>query len=103
MSARLPGYDAALASSLRHGPVRGLAPSFAALGRMPHLPALLLWGTADDAAPYRLAARVHALVPHAVRVDVQGAPHDLTLSHPGVVSEALVKFFGEGGGKAVKE
>lgn len=32
-SAHLPGYNAALASSIREGPLRSLAPQFAALGR----------------------------------------------------------------------
>lgn len=32
-SAYLPGYNAALASSIRDGPLRNLAPQFTALGR----------------------------------------------------------------------
>lgn len=32
-SAHLPGYNTAIASSIRDGPIRGLAPIFASIGR----------------------------------------------------------------------
>ncbi|KAF9812764.1 hypothetical protein IEO21_06014 [Rhodonia placenta] len=95
-SAYLPGFNPAIASSLRDGPVRSLAPAFAALGRRASKEGtrvLLVWGTADAVVPYRNAARVRTYVPGAELVTIGGAGHDITISHPQEVGEALVQFF----------
>ena len=42
-SAYLPGFNAAVASSLRDGPVRSLAPAYAALGQRASPSVLLVW------------------------------------------------------------
>ncbi|KAI0375962.1 alpha/beta-hydrolase [Pilatotrama ljubarskyi] len=94
-SAYLPGYNPALASSIREGPLRSLAPQFAALGRHSRKTngsVLLIWGTADRVVPYRYAARVQALIPHAELVTIQDGPHDITISHPDEVSRAIIDF-----------
>ncbi|OJT09521.1 hypothetical protein TRAPUB_14020 [Trametes pubescens] len=97
-SAHLPGYNAALASSIREGPLRSLAPQFAALGRHSRKTngsVLIIWGTADEVVPYRYASRVQTLIPHAKLVPIEGGPHDITISHPDEVSRALIQFLGQ--------
>ncbi|KAI0650361.1 alpha/beta-hydrolase [Trametes meyenii] len=94
-SAYLPGYNPAIASSIRDGPLRSLAPQFAALGRHSRKTngqVLIIWGTADSVVPYRYAARIQALIPHAELVTIQGGPHDITISHPERVSQAILEF-----------
>ncbi|KAH8106444.1 alpha/beta-hydrolase [Phellopilus nigrolimitatus] len=92
-SAYLPGYNYAIASSLRDGPLRGLRPSFAELASR-NTKLLLIWGTADNTVPYRYAAHIQALVPNTTLLTVEDGSHDLTVSHPDLVSSALVNFFG---------
>ncbi|KAI0638573.1 alpha/beta-hydrolase [Trametes polyzona] len=94
-SAYLPGYNPAIASSIREGPLRSLAPQFAALGRHSRKTngsVLLIWGTADNVVPYRYASRVQTLIPHSELVTIEGGPHDITISHPNEVSNAILQF-----------
>ncbi|TFK79834.1 alpha/beta-hydrolase [Polyporus arcularius HHB13444] len=96
-SAYLPGYNAALASSIRDGPLRSLAPQFAALGRHSRKTGgkvLVIWGTADKVVPYRYASRVQTLIPHSELVTIDGGPHDITITHGDEVSRALLEFLG---------
>ncbi|KAI0076964.1 alpha/beta-hydrolase [Panus rudis PR-1116 ss-1] len=98
-SAHLPGYNAAIASSIRDGPIRNLAPTFAAVGRKMRKDGgnvLLVWGTNDTVVPYRYAARLQALIPQAELVTIEGGKHDITLSHPSEVVDTLTKFFKSG-------
>ena len=119
-SAYLPGYNAALASSLRDGPLRNLAPQFTALGRhsrktngrvlviwvrlslsgirrwqRAHCDVSLAQGTADKVVPYRYAARVQALLGEetARLVTIEGGGHDVTTARGGEVVRELVGFF----------
>ncbi|KAJ3488514.1 hypothetical protein NLI96_g2794 [Meripilus lineatus] len=94
-SAHLPGYNIAIASSIRDGPLRGLAPTFASVGRRTRKEGgrvLLIWGTRDPVVPYRYAERVQALIPQAELVTLEGAKHDITLSHPEEVGRRLIDF-----------
>lgn len=74
-SAHLPGYNLALASSIRDGPIRNLAPSYVQLGRQTKqtnkhkrqdgnadAKILLVWGTKDRVVPYHYASRVLTLL-----------------------------------------
>ncbi|EIM88616.1 alpha/beta-hydrolase [Stereum hirsutum FP-91666 SS1] len=92
-SAHLPGYNAALASSLRDGPIRGLSSAYKQLGASEH-PVLLIWGTADNTVPYKYAARVQSLVPQAELITIEDGGHDLTISHPDTITSEFVRFFG---------
>ncbi|PSR76101.1 hypothetical protein PHLCEN_2v8689 [Hermanssonia centrifuga] len=99
-SAHLPGYNPAIASSIRDGPIRNLAPVFAQLGRQTRKSggsALIIWGTDDGVVPYRYAKRVQTLIPEAQLVTLQGAKHDLTVTHPEDVVNHLSAFFKEVG------
>ncbi|EIN11020.1 alpha/beta-hydrolase [Punctularia strigosozonata HHB-11173 SS5] len=91
-SALLPGYNAAIASSLREGPVRGQRASYEALGKSGK-DVLLVWGTADTVVPFHHAVDVQGMVPQAKLVTIEGGPHDITLTHPDQVGTALVDFF----------
>ena len=121
-SAYLPGYNIALASSIRDGPLRSLAPQFTALGRHSRKTngsVLAIWvslnfntkckyfdgdtsnysdtptqGTADRVVPYRYAARVQAYIPHAELITIEDGPHDIAVSHPDQVCTALLEFLG---------
>ncbi|KAI0321963.1 alpha/beta-hydrolase [Amylostereum chailletii] len=91
-SAHLPGYNAAIASSLRDGPIRGLSPAFKTLG-VSQNEVLLIWGTADNTVPYRYASIMQTLVPRSELITVDGGGHDLTVSHPDLIVEAFTRFF----------
>lgn len=90
-SAHLPGYNAAIASSLRDGPIRGLRESYEKLG-VSDRKALLIWGTADHTVPYKYATRIQKLLPHSELITVEGGGHDLTVSHPETIVSALMRF-----------
>ncbi|KAH9002272.1 Alpha/Beta hydrolase protein [Lactarius hatsudake] len=92
-SAHLPGYNAAIASSLRDGPIRGLHKSFEALGTS-NRRILLIWGTEDKTVPYKYAARIQGLLPQAELITIQGGGNDLTVSHPETIVSAFTRFFG---------
>ncbi|KAI0303924.1 alpha/beta-hydrolase [Russula brevipes] len=92
-SAHLPGYNAAIASSLRDGPIRGLHESFEKLGAS-NREILLIWGTADNTVPYKYAARMQELLPQSALITVQGGGHDLAVSHPETIVSEFTRFFG---------
>ncbi|KAI0782541.1 alpha/beta-hydrolase [Abortiporus biennis] len=95
-SAHLPGYNLAIASSIRDGPIRSMAPVFASVGRNFRKKGgkvMLIWGTRDSVVPYHYAARVKTLIPIAELVTIEGGKHDLTLSHADEVSRRLIDFF----------
>jgi pimeloyl-ACP methyl ester carboxylesterase len=57
------------------------------------IPALILHGTADNISPIDAAARpLHALLPDANYVAVEGAPHGLLWTHADEVNAALLSF-----------
>ncbi|KAK7038729.1 hypothetical protein VNI00_010614 [Paramarasmius palmivorus] len=101
-SANLAGYNLALSSSLRDGPVRGEERSFKSevwRGRK----LLIIHGTADNTVPYRYAAKIQSLLPrpndtetlkgcHSKVVTIEGGGHDLTISHSKEIVEAIVKW-----------
>jgi len=93
-AALLPGFGRALASSMRYGPLRGEENSFAAIGAS-DMQVLLIWGTEDSTVPYRYAGVLKNLMPQALLVTLDGAEHDLTITHATEVGAALAKFFSE--------
>ncbi len=46
-----------------------------------------------DRLPYKYASRIQELVPNSTLLTIEDGGHDLTISHPSLVSEALIKFF----------
>ena len=95
-SAHLSGYNPAIASSIRDGPLRSLAPAFAALGRQTRKSGgrvLIFWGTEDRIMPYRYAARVQALISESALVTLDGAGHDLTATRAEEITGELMKLF----------
>ncbi|KAF8878581.1 Alpha/Beta hydrolase protein [Gymnopilus junonius] len=90
-SAHLPGYNNALSSSLRDGPIRGQAASFQSAG-FEGKRVLILHGTEDVTVNPKYAAQIAELLPAASNkkmVIVDGAGHDLCVSHSTDVVDAL--------------
>ncbi|KAJ8591238.1 alpha beta-hydrolase [Rhizopogon salebrosus TDB-379] len=90
-SAHLPHYNAAVASSLRDGPIRGLHFAFQTLAYSSNQ-VLLIHGTADKTVPYKYASKIRDLVPHADLVTISNGGHDITITHASDVSAALLRF-----------
>ncbi|KAH0840377.1 Alpha/Beta hydrolase protein [Lanmaoa asiatica] len=94
-SAHLPHYNAAVASSLREGPIRGLAYAFSALSNSSNA-ILLIHGTADKTVPYKYAFKIQDLVPQAKLVTIAGGGHDIAVTHAKEVNAALLYFLSGG-------
>ncbi|KAF9226936.1 alpha/beta-hydrolase [Gyrodon lividus] len=90
-SAHLPYYNAAVASCLRDGPVRGLAYAFTALANSNNQ-VLLIHGTADKTVPYKYASKIQTLVPKAELVTIEDGGYDITVTHANEVIAALLQF-----------
>jgi len=90
-SAHLSGYNAALSSSLRDGPIRGLASAFSSnafRGRK----VLIIHGTNDRTVPYKYAAKIQSLLPEgsiSKLVTIENGGHDLTLTAPQPILDAF--------------
>ncbi|KAF8076921.1 Alpha/Beta hydrolase protein [Lyophyllum atratum] len=96
-SAHLTGYNAALSSSMRDGPIRGQAPSFSSEGFRDRA-VLVIHGTKDNTVNPRYGPLILTLLPPATRersrlITFEGAGHDLTISHHEAVSQAMLEFF----------
>ena len=113
-SAHLPGYNAALSSSLRDGPIRGQAAAFSSDGfkgrrvllihvRFPLYHGSLfhpsiMQGTEDITVNPKYAPLILSMLPPDTRarsklISVDGAGHDLTVSHCTLVADSLIAFF----------
>ncbi|KIK00540.1 hypothetical protein K443DRAFT_679111 [Laccaria amethystina LaAM-08-1] len=96
-SAHLPGYNAALSSSLRDGPIRGQAAAFSSDGFKGRR-VLLIHGTEDVTVNPKYAPLILSMLPSDTRarsklISVDGAGHDLTVSHCTLVADSLTAFF----------
>ncbi|KAG6816219.1 hypothetical protein H0H87_007669 [Tephrocybe sp. NHM501043] len=96
-SAHLTGYNAAISSSLRDGPVRGQASSLSADGWVDRA-VLVIHGTDDRTVNARYAPLILSLLPSSTRershlLTFNGAGHDLTISHSQEVTQAMLDFF----------
>ncbi|EAU82658.2 hypothetical protein CC1G_12426 [Coprinopsis cinerea okayama7 len=96
-SAHLPGYNAALSSSLRDGPIRGQKEAFSSKG-FEGRKVLLIHGTMDTTVDPKYSPQILQLLPKETRrrsklVQVEGAGHDVTLSHPDRVAGAMRAWF----------
>lgn len=92
-SAHLSGYNAALSSSLRDGPIRGQGEAFSSKG-FDNRRVLLIHGTKDITVKPKYSPQILALMPVKTRsqsklVRLQGAGHDLTLTHPERVGDMI--------------
>ncbi|KIK70862.1 hypothetical protein GYMLUDRAFT_32931 [Collybiopsis luxurians FD-317 M1] len=90
-SAHLLGYNGAISSSLREGPVRGEYRSFSSeVWNSRRL--LLIHGTNDDSIPYKYASLIQSILPQNCRskiVTIEGGGHDLTISHPTFIVDQI--------------
>ncbi|KAH9482114.1 hypothetical protein JR316_0004209 [Psilocybe cubensis] len=91
-SAHLPGYNHALSSSLRDGPVRGQRAAFQSKS-FEGKRVLILHGTRDSTVHPKYADKISALLPSAAKqklIMLEGAGHDLSVSHPEQVTAELL-------------
>ncbi|KAF8303279.1 alpha/beta-hydrolase, partial [Clavulina sp. PMI_390] len=90
----LPHYIHLLALTVRHGPLRGMGPIFANLGKMP-IRTLLVHGADDDFVEYRryFEPALTKYFPKAKVVVLEHGRHELAATHPDEVANALVEFF----------
>ncbi|KIK34869.1 hypothetical protein CY34DRAFT_812597 [Suillus luteus UH-Slu-Lm8-n1] len=93
-TAHLPHYNAAVASSLRDGPIRGLHFAFQSLARSSNQ-VLLIHGTADKTVPYKYASKMQTLVPQANLVTISDGGHDITTTHASEVNDLLLHFLAD--------
>lgn len=93
-TAHLPHYNAAVASSLRDGPIRGLHFAFQSLARSSNQ-VLLIHGTADKTVPYKYASKMRTLVPQANLVTISDGGHDITTTHASEVNDLLLHFLAD--------
>ncbi|KAF8806148.1 alpha/beta-hydrolase [Phlegmacium glaucopus] len=94
-SAHLPGYNAALSSSLRDGPIRGQSAAFKSKG-FENKKVLIIHGTEDVTVHPKYSPLIAALLPASTQkklITVEGAGHDVTMSHSKDVSDELSAFF----------
>ncbi|PPQ78903.1 hypothetical protein CVT26_011712 [Gymnopilus dilepis] len=90
-SAHLPGYNNAISSSLRDGPIRGQAASFQSAG-FEGKRVLIVHGTEDVTVHPKYATQIAELLPAGAKkrlVIVDGAGHDLCVSHSVDVVSAI--------------
>ncbi|KAF9535128.1 Alpha/Beta hydrolase protein [Crepidotus variabilis] len=90
-SAHLPGYNAALSSSLRDGPIRGLEAAFRSEGFVGKR-VLILHGTKDVTVLPKYATQIEGLITDQAEkklITIEGAEHDITVSHPTEVLRAI--------------
>lgn len=97
-SAHLSGYNPALSSSLRAGPIRGLQAAFAS-SAFENRRVLLVHGTEDKTVRPGYSQEIWKLLPEETRrrgrvVWVDGAGHDLCLTHAPRVAGEMWEWFG---------
>ncbi|KAG2361606.1 Alpha/Beta hydrolase protein [Suillus spraguei] len=93
-TAHLPHYNAAVASSLRDGPIRGLHFAFQSLARSGNQ-VLLIHGTSDKTVPYKYASKIQSLVPQADLATINDGGHDVIVTHASEVNALLLHFLAD--------
>ncbi|KJA29628.1 hypothetical protein HYPSUDRAFT_195996 [Hypholoma sublateritium FD-334 SS-4] len=91
-SAHLSGYNNALSSSLRDGPIRGQRAAFTS-SAFEGKRVLIMHGTKDVTVNPKYASQIYSLLPSAARVKllkIEGGGHDLSISHSKEVVDALI-------------
>ncbi|KAF5385411.1 hypothetical protein D9757_005387 [Collybiopsis confluens] len=93
-SAHLPGFNNAISSTLREGPVRGEYRSFSSdVWNSRRL--LIIHGTTDNTVPYKYAKMIESALPRHCRseiVTIDGGGHDLTISHPNFLVKEIERW-----------
>ena len=63
------------------------------------VPTLLIGGDQSPLIMHLFMDRIHELLPHAERVTIPGASHDIQVDQPSAVTEAALTFLAGAGGK----
>lgn len=81
----------ALLSTMRHGPICGMAETYARVGRQDRR-TLLIWGREDRTVPFALSDAVRAAMPRAEYHAIDGAGHTPHLERPQLITRLLSTF-----------
>ncbi|KAL1915919.1 uncharacterized protein VTP21DRAFT_6307 [Calcarisporiella thermophila] len=87
------GYLRSFFSSVCHFPLVGLEDAYAALGKIPRVPVLAIWGDKDQTVPYSGAEKLTSRIKHAQLITLPEAGHIIVVTHPETVTRHLVEFF----------
>ena len=85
------GFWRALLSTILYGPIKGMAATYARVGRHDRR-VLLIWGREDRTVPFALSQEVCKAIPRAEFHAIEGAAHAPHLEKPHVVNPILIDF-----------
>jgi pimeloyl-ACP methyl ester carboxylesterase len=85
------GYHYAMVSTLRHGPIYGLGPSYQAIGET-NLPVHVTWSREDSVVPYELSDQLRNYIPRARFNTVKTGKHTINFDRPEWVNPSLMEF-----------
>jgi pimeloyl-ACP methyl ester carboxylesterase len=85
------GFWRALLSTIRHGPIRNMAATYARVGRHERR-VLVIWGREDRTVPFALSEQVRAAMPRAEFHAIEDAAHAPHLEQPELVNPLLIEF-----------
>ena len=89
---RYQGYQRALLSTLRKGPLNDLSALYQQVGKL-DIPVLLVWGKEDQTFPFELSRKAPTIIPQAELLAVDEAGHIPHYERPEQVNPRLVEFF----------
>eukprot|EP01064_Diplonema_japonicum_P017334 TRINITY_DN2540_c2_g1_i1.p1 TRINITY_DN2540_c2_g1~~TRINITY_DN2540_c2_g1_i1.p1 ORF type:complete len:395 (+),score=71.69 TRINITY_DN2540_c2_g1_i1:59-1186(+) len=84
-----------LLSTLLHFPLEDMLHHFKAVGAMPHIKTLLLWGQEDMTNPYHLSSTVHSLLGKRCSFMPLQAGHAIPLTNPEKAVAGLITLLTE--------
>lgn len=85
------GFWRALLSTIRHGPIQGMADVYARVGRHDRR-TLLIWGREDRTVPFVFSNKVLEAIPNAEFHALHGVGHAPHLARPEQVNRILIEF-----------
>jgi pimeloyl-ACP methyl ester carboxylesterase len=93
------GFQRSLLSFLRSDAMRDYTGEYQDVGKQ-GIPALLIWGTADDEINRDMIDSIRSYMPNLVFKPVNGAGHGVALQEPKGVTDLILEFLGSPGSGA---
>lgn len=90
-----PGFLRALLSTIRYGPLGGMAEAYGRVGKHTRR-VLLIWGREDRTVPFALSEKAVALMPYVDFYAIDGAGHVPHLERPDLVNPLLIDALSSG-------
>jgi len=88
---RYQGFRRALLSTLRHGPISGMANAYQEIGRQ-NRPVLLVWGRHDQTVPFATNKQVRRAIPTVEFHPIDDTGHIPHYEKPEIVTPLLIEF-----------